>query len=356
MDSMPRLSDNRKPLNERPDITLLGGSPFGQCVNEIFRFPTVTDCCKSLFSGMMLIPDNLITEIDEADKELFLPDPFSTTPANRQNDLYVSLIGLIDEQVKLNAGQFDDDVYFDAVAYRKDAFGYLSKHPFIRKALMQQQADYLRTLFPYEVRINIESGYKSKGIPGFYLSQQRIKVGIYRTDWFYMSLGEIRDFIHATVHRFTGILPDTSFLRMVKSAGVGTIELIELRSLSSVYRFYETNLVCQVFTDGHSRCFESMEAYKSEQPLDHIKTRFKYSAAKLSFLLEKGTLIGRYLEPPYAEVQILLADGCFSLDFIDSPEHGDPATEERILAYITRKLRKYGKTLPFQKQMAYENR
>lgn len=356
MDSMPRLSDNRMPLNERPDIALLGGSPFGQCVNEIFRFPMVTDCCRSLFTEMMLIPGNLITEIAEADKELFLPDPFSANPVNRQNALYVSLVGLIDEQVKLNAGQFADDVYFDEDAYRKDAFGYLSKHPFIRKALMQQQADYLRTLFPYEVRINIESGYKSKGVPGFYLSQQRIKVGIYRTDWFYMSLGEIRDFIQATVHRFTDILPDTSFLRMVKSAGVGTVELIELRTLSSVYRLYETNHVCQLFTDGQSRHFEGMEAYKSTLPLDLIRTRFKYSPAKLSFMLEQGVLVGRYLEPPYTEVQILLTDDGFSLEFINRPENGDPATEERILTYITKKLRKYGKTLPFQKQMTYENR
>lgn len=346
------ISTKSQAQYERPDVFLSGGSPFGQCVNMIFQSPAVADLYKSIFKHTLVISDNLITRIAEADTELFLPDPMN----GGQIDSHNPLLSLIIEQINPLTTNFNEDVYFDSVAYCKNPKDYLAGHPFIRKAVMQAQATFLRSLFPYDVLVNIESGFKGNGVPGFYLSQQRVKVSIYRSDWFYMSLSEIRDHIHAMVHRHTGILPDNTFCHMVKLAGIGMIDLIEVRSRSAVYRFCETNRVCQFFDDGHSFVYNGTEAYKSAQSSDQFVTRYKYGTAKLSLRIEHNCLICSYLESPFAEVRILFTKTGVELEPICWHEVSDQDTQKRILAYITKKMKKYGKTLPYQKLLTYENR
>lgn len=345
------ISTKSQAQHERPDVFLSGGSPFGQCINMIFQSPAVADLYKSMFKHTLVISDNLIARIAEADTELFLPDPMNGGQIDSNNPLFSQII----EQINPHTLSFSEDVYFDTVAYSKNPKSYLAGHPFIRKAIMQAQAAFLRSLFPYDVLVNIDSGFKGKGIPGFYLSQQRIKLSIYRSDWFYMSLSEIRDHIHAMVHRHTGILPDNTFCRMVKLAGIGMIDLIEIRSRSAVYRFCETNRVCQFFDDGQSFVYNGTEAYKTAQPSDESVTRFKYSSTKLSLRLEHDRLICNYLESPFAEVRILFNKAGFELEPIRWQEVSDQDTQTRILAFITKKMKKYGKTLPYQKYLTYEN-
>ncbi len=349
---MPSISTNPQHPYNRPDTALSKGSFFGQLVNAVFAQVPVIEYCRSLFTHAMQIPDILVVQVAEADTDLFFPDPLSALDEGVQ---HIQLVQALDDSVHTNLGQLSGDVYFDMAAYRKDSLRYLAGHPFVRKAVMQAQAEYLHSFFPYKVNINIESGYKSKGRPGFYLSQQRDKVGIYRSDWYYMPVSEIRDFIQSTVHQHTRILPDYPFCDIVKTAGVGMIDLVETRSHSSIYRFSETNLFYQPFDDGSTRSFNGLSEYRSASQLDKLYTRFKYSASRLSLRTHGCDLICDYVVPPYAEFRIVLDKDGFTVIPLDWGQGTEADTQSKILSYVNKKLNKYGRTLPFQKHLTHES-
>lgn len=348
---MPNISRNSQPTDERPDISLTKGSAFGKYVNAVFRQSEIAELCHELFRDKLAVTDALVAEIASADKEKFLPDPLQAIGGSATS--YLPLVSVLGTLLANQTDRFNGDVYFNVKSYRKDPVAYLADHPFIRKAVMQEQATYLRTLFPYAVQVNIESGFKSKGTPGFYLSQQRAKVGLYRSDWFYLSPDEIQDFIHATVQRHTHTVPDHTFCRTVKCTGVGTVELLEQRSASAVYRFNETDLVGQYFTDGQVRTFDGLDSYRKAVQLDQIVCRYKYANNKIAFLPLRGQLVARYLETPFAEMLVQAGSDGFSLVPLYWKRDTDEETKGRVTAYITKKLKKYGKVLPFQKHIHY---
>ena len=351
---MSRLKPNSQFLNERPDIVLTKGSSFGQAINAIFKQDAVAESLHCLFTDVVCIPNGFIEKVAESDTELFLSNAFECPLTERQSDGYIQSISRLNEYIQPLAGQFMNDVYFDSVRYEHNSLQYLASHPFVRKAIMEAVAAYLRCFFPFEVQINIESGHKKKGNAGFYISQKRDKVGIYRSDWFYMPVPEIRDYIGATVQHHTRLLPDNRFCNVVKSAGVGTVDLVEYRTHSSVYRFCETNMVSQQFDNGCSRCFEGLTEYKATKQADQLIERFKCNAVKMSLKMDNSKLICKYLAPPYADVQVVLSGNGFTLYPICWYQDADAETKARILSYINKKLTKYGRTLPFQKKLTYE--
>ncbi len=352
---MQRFTGQAPRYHGRPDKTLAGESPFGHLVNDLFSTEDVRQCCTRLFEGLPGITDELVARVAEADNELFLADPLHDVLTEDQAAKAIDLLRLLVASVTRQSGRLTDDVYFDAAAFRKDPLRYLGSHPFIRKAVMQAQAGYYSSFFPYAVNINVESGHKSKGTPGFYLSQRREKVGIYRSDWFYMPVDEIRSFILSTVRQHTRTLPGYEFCDMVRTAGVGTVDLVETRSSSSVYRFCETNTVCQQFTDGNRRRFlDGMAQYRSARPLDDPQVRYKCASVKMAWQTDRHKLVCRYLEPPYADVQVLFGPGGYTLSPLHWYQPSDLETQARVLAYINKKINKYGRFLPFQKYLAYE--
>ena len=160
---MSRLKPNSQFLNERPDIVLTKGSPFGQAINAIFKQDAVAESFHCLFTDVVCIPNGFIEKVAESDTELFLSNAFECPLTERQSDGYIQSISRLNEYIQPLAGQFMNDVYFDSVRYEHNSLQYLASHPFVRKAIMEAVAAYLRCFFPFEVQINIESGHKKKG-------------------------------------------------------------------------------------------------------------------------------------------------------------------------------------------------
>ena len=57
---MSRLKPNSQFLNERPDIVLTKGSPFGQAINAIFKQDAVAESFHCLFTDVVCIPKVLL--------------------------------------------------------------------------------------------------------------------------------------------------------------------------------------------------------------------------------------------------------------------------------------------------------
>lgn len=335
---------NNLQAHPRPDSLLLAESSFGNCINRLIEHKSITDICFSLAAKSMDVSGQLCEKVAESDTDTFLP---CTSEENLTGERLL-LISSLAEKVASRRADFAEDVYFDCKAFDKGAAEYLNNHPFVRKAIMEKMGAYLQSLFPYATNVHAVGGENS-GKTGFYVSQKRAKVSIYRSDWFYIPIPEILDFIQTTVSRQTDIVPDYKFCGMVKSAGVGTVDLLELRTHSAVYRFCETNCISQYFDNGRSRVFDGMEEYRNADCMDVCKCRYKCNPVRLAFQTVNNELICRYLKEPSASIKVSFNKDGFSLETAGM-------VQENILRFVNNKLSKYGKTLPFQKQIFFINR
>ena len=137
---MSRLKPNSQFLNERPDIVLTKGSPFGQAINAIFKQDAVAESFHCLFTDVVCIPNGFIEKVAESDTELFLSNAFECPLTERQSDGYIQSISRLNEYIQPLAGQFMNDVYFDSVRYEHNSLQYLASHPFVREGLLIEGA------------------------------------------------------------------------------------------------------------------------------------------------------------------------------------------------------------------------
>lgn len=94
--------------------------------------------------------------------------------------------------------------------------------------------------------------------------------------------------------------PDSEIMNELRSLQVAAIEIIEDRTLSTVYRIYETATVYQCSKAG-CKVFEDLKAYRQTQPEGELIALYKQKEPVHRFKkLATGIIIERLKPPQFA--------------------------------------------------------
>jgi len=156
---------------------------------------------------------------------------------------------------------------------------------------------------------------------------------IFRNDWHQLGEKQIKDLFN---EHFTGVTiqPGDSIVKRVKMLEVCTLEILEDRSSSTVYRIRQADEVFQIFkTDGKLLNYTT-EDYYLQKPIDDLVK--EYSKKDPIFKIEKVSDIRdivHHLQTP--KFRALFIDGTFDkVEWIDQPPED--------ISQIPKLLRKMG--------------
>jgi len=156
---------------------------------------------------------------------------------------------------------------------------------------------------------------------------------IFRNDWHQLGEKQIKDLFN---EHFTGVTiqPGDSIVKRVKMLEVCTLEILEDRSSSTVYRIRQADEVFQIFkTDGKLLNYTT-EDYYLQKPIDDLVK--EYSKKDHIFKIEKVSDIRdivHHLQTP--KFRALFIDGTFDkVEWIDQPPED--------ISQIPKLLRKMG--------------
>ena len=160
-----------------------------------------------------------------------------------------------------------------------------------------------------------------------------MKEVIFRNDWHQLGEKQIVDLFN---EHFTGVTiqPGESIIKRLKMMEVCTLEILEDRSSSTVYRIRQTDEVFQIFKpDGKFLNFTT-EDYYLQKPIDNLVK--EYSKKDPIFKIEKVSDIRdivHHLKTP--KFRALFIDGTFDkVEWIDQPPED--------ISQIPKLLRKMG--------------
>lgn len=156
---------------------------------------------------------------------------------------------------------------------------------------------------------------------------------IFRNDWHLLGGKQITDLFN---EHFTGVTiqPGESIVKRLKILEVCTIEILEDRSSSTVYRIRQTDEVFQIFKSDGKLLNYTTEDYYLQVPVDDLVK--EYSKKDPIFKIEKVSDIRdivHHLQTP--KFRALFIDGTFDkVEWIDQPPED--------ISQIPKLLRKMG--------------
>jgi hypothetical protein len=156
---------------------------------------------------------------------------------------------------------------------------------------------------------------------------------IFRNDWHQLGEKQIKDLFN---EHFTGVTiqPGGSIIKRVKILEVCTLEILEDRSSSTVYRIRQTDEVSQIFAPDGKLLNYTTEDYYLQKPIDDLVK--EYSKKDPIFKIEKVSDIRdivHHLQTP--KFRALFIDGTFDkVEWIDQPPED--------ISQIPKLLRKMG--------------
>ena len=145
-----------------------------------------------------------------------------------------------------------------------------------------------------------------------------MKEVIFRNDWHQLGKKQIVDLFN---EHFTGVTiqPGESIIKRLKMQEVCTIEILEDRSSSTVYRIRQTDEVFQIYQPDGKLFSYTTEDYYLQKPIDDLVR--EYSKKDPIFKIEKvSDLIDivHHLKSP--KFRALFVDGTFDkVEWIDHP-------------------------------------
>jgi len=145
-----------------------------------------------------------------------------------------------------------------------------------------------------------------------------MKEVIFRNDWHQLGEKQIVDLFN---EHFTGVTiqPDESIIKRLKMQEVCTLEILEDRSSSTVYRIRQTDEVFQIFRSDGKLLSYTTEDYYLQKPIDELVK--EYSKKDPIFKIEKVSDlkdIVHHLKSP--KFRALFVDGTFDkVEWIDQP-------------------------------------
>ena len=156
---------------------------------------------------------------------------------------------------------------------------------------------------------------------------------IFRNDWHLLGLKQI-DSLFNELFSDVAIQPGIDIVNRLKMLEVGTLEILEDRSSSTVYRIRQTDEVFQIFQPEGKLFSYSTEDYYLQEPLDDIVK--EYSKKDPIFKIEKVSDfrdVVHHLKTP--KFRALFVDGTFEkVEWIDQPPED--------ITQVTKLMRKMG--------------
>src|SRR5450759_4503116 len=156
---------------------------------------------------------------------------------------------------------------------------------------------------------------------------------IFRNDWHLLGLKQI-DSLFNELFSDVAIQPGIDIVNRLKMLEVGTLEILEDRSSSTVYRIRQTDEVFQVFQPEGKLFSYSTEDYYLQEPIDDIVK--EYSKKDPIFKIEKVSDfrdIVHHLKTP--KFRALFVDGTFEkVEWIDQLP--------KDITQVTKLMRKMG--------------
>ena len=148
--------------------------------------------------------------------------------------------------------------------------------------------------------------------------EEDMKGIIFRNDWHQLGLKQI-DSLFNELFRNVAIQPSIEIVNRLKMLEVGSLEILEDRSQSTVYRIRQTDEVFQIFApDGKILSYTTEDYYLQKPDDDLVK---EYTKKDPIFKVEKVSDmkdIVYHLKTP--KFRALFVDGTFDkLEWIDQP-------------------------------------
>jgi len=141
---------------------------------------------------------------------------------------------------------------------------------------------------------------------------------IFRNDWHLLSNKQI-DSLFNELFSDVAILPGLEIVNRLKMLEVGSLEILEDRSSSAVYRIRQTDEVFHIFQTGGDLFRYTTEDYYQERPIDELVKEYIKKAPV--FKIEKvsaGRDVIHHLKPP--RFSALFIDGTLdNVEWIDRP-------------------------------------
>jgi hypothetical protein len=141
---------------------------------------------------------------------------------------------------------------------------------------------------------------------------------IFRNDWHLLELKQI-DSLFNELFSDVSIQPGLEIVNRLKSLEVGSLEILEDRSRSTVYRIRQTDEVFHVFQPGGDLFRYTTDDYYQKQPVDELVKEYIKKAPV--FKIEKASDhrdVIHHLRPP--RFRALFIDGTFDkVEWIDQP-------------------------------------
>jgi hypothetical protein len=169
-----------------------------------------------------------------------------------------------------------------------------------------------------------------------------MKEVIFRNDWHQLGEKQIVDLFN---EHFTGVTiqPDESIIKRLKMQEVCTLEILEDRSSSTVYRIRQTDEVFQIFKPDRKLLSYTTEDYYLKRPIDDLIK--EYSKKDPIFKIEKVSdfkEIVHHLKSP--KFRALFVDGIYDkMEWIDQPPEDISQIEKlmkKMAAFYTSYVKK----------------
>ena len=141
---------------------------------------------------------------------------------------------------------------------------------------------------------------------------------IFRNDWHLLGLKQI-DSLFNELFVNVAIQPGHEIVNRLKRLEVGSLEILEDRSRSTVYRIRQTDEVFHIFQPGGDLFRYTTDDYYQKQPVDELVKEYikKAPVFKIEKVSDHRDVI-HHLRPP--RFRALFIDGTFDkVEWIDQP-------------------------------------
>lgn len=149
---------------------------------------------------------------------------------------------------------------------------------------------------------------------------------IHHKQWHTLSGSKILDVVKTSVEPIT-VLPDERILNDLKVLESATLEVLEDRTLSTVYRIRETGRVHHMFTDGRLNVYMNYDHYLSQKPVDSLLIVFPAKDLVFRIFNELGEDVIHEgierLKKPRFTAYYMITDGVITFHniiWLDKPE------------------------------------
>jgi hypothetical protein len=163
-------------------------------------------------------------------------------------------------------------------------------------------------------------------------TEQGMKGVVFRNDWHTLGENKIQNLFNESFKNVT-ILPNTNIVNRLRILKTGSLELMEDRSSSTVYRIRQTDEVFQIFQPGGEFFRYNTEDYYQVKPIGELVGEYVTKAPV--FKIEKVSAhrdVIHHLKPP--KFSALFIDGTF-----DKVEwHDEPPEDVSEISKLMRKM------------------